>query len=261
MTAIDRLERRFGRYAIAHLTLGLVLLQSLALVVHMIDKSALGALILIPSRVAAGEYWRLISFLAMPPSLDFLWAALALYMLYLFGSTLEKKWGDFRYNLFVLGGWLAIVATSWLHPQGQYGTQFLDLSVFLAFAYLVPEFELLIFFILPVKVRYLGIFTWVMLAVQVFTTSFAHKLQTLALVANFFLFFGRDLYLTIKQGRRQQRRQFQAVKQAVKPLAWHNCAVCGATEQTRPHDQFLVCSSCTEGREYCSDHLRQHQHQ
>ena len=111
---------------------------------------------LVWDKVLEGEVWRLVTFLLVPPSASVLFLLIALYMFYLFGSSLEQIWGEVRYNAFLmLGAVLTIAAAGVVHDQPVTGA-FLGGSVFLAFATYNPNFEILLAFILPVKIKYLA---------------------------------------------------------------------------------------------------------
>ena len=110
------------------------------------------------------------------------------------GNALEAYWGAFRYNIFLLLGYVLTVGLSFLQPDSVVSNEFLAGSVFLAFAYLNPEFEIMLFFILPLKIRWLALFAWAVYAVSFVMGGWPARLQIVAAVGNFFIFFGRDLW-------------------------------------------------------------------
>ena len=111
---------------------------------------------LVPTKVLHGEVWRLVTFLCEPPTNNLVFAFFFWYLFFLMGTALESTWGVFRYNVYLLVGWAATVAVSFIQPEAPASAGFLQGSVFLAFAYLYPNFQLLLFFILPVKVKWLA---------------------------------------------------------------------------------------------------------
>lgn len=262
MGFLDKLERRFGRYAVHQLSLLLVIGQICTLILSQVQPGLLEDLVLAPDPVYAGEVWRLVSFLLLPPSLSLLFAAFALYLFYLMGSALEAQWGEFHYNVYVLIGWGGTVAVTFAFPDAFAGgvtNLYILTSVELAFAYLYPDFELLLFFVLPVKIKYLAALIWVGYGVAILFGPTPNRLMVLASVANFFLFFGRDIYLGQKYRRRRTAHTRREEARAARPL--HSCAVCGVTDNDDRNLEFRVCSSCTGGREYCEKHIRNHTHQ
>src|SRR4029077_2272748 len=120
----------------------------------------------VPEAVGWGEWWRLVSFLFTPPSGNPLLAIFALYFLWFMGGALEAQWGAFRYNVYVLIGYAMTVAAAFAFPYGAATNGYITGSIFLAFAYLFPDFQILLFFILPVKVKWLALITWLFFAYQ-----------------------------------------------------------------------------------------------
>ncbi len=257
MSLLDSLERRFRRYAIPNVTLYLVLGQVLFFVFAITGRFVLGRVVLIPERVLTGEWWRLITFLFVPPATNPIFAFFAWYLFYLMGNALEGQWGAFRYNLFLLIGYIVTVAVSFLVPFSAATNIFIAGSVFLAFAYLYPDFQLYIFFILPVKMKWLALLTWVGYAYQILAGSWSTRLMVLASISNFLLFFGKDIYLTAKTGRRRMTAQVRDYSAKKEPF--HRCAVCGITDLSHPRMEFRYCSDCG-GLGYCKEHIFKHEH-
>ncbi len=258
MKLLDRLQRRFGRFAAPHLTEGLIALQVLTYVLCQTKPSLLENIALVPSRVLQGEVWRLFTFLCEPPVSNPLFAFFFWYLFYLMGTVLESTWGTFRYNVFLLVGWLATVAASFVQPDAAAGPTFLQGSVFLAFAYLYPDFQLLLFFLLPVKVKWLALLQWIFYFLTIAFGTLTGQLMATASVCNFFLFFGHDIWLRIKSGRRRMAAQAKAIRQADTPR--HTCRICGVTNLSNPKMSFRYCSECVGSPCYCMDHIRAHEH-
>src|SRR5512135_659465 len=189
MSLLNKLERKLRRYAVPNVTLYLIIGQALFFLFAISGRFILERVVLIPDRVMMGEWWRLITFLFIPPLTNPIFAFFAWYLFYLMGSALEGHWGAFRYNLFLLIGYLVTVAAAFLFPWSAATNLFIGGSVFLAFAYLYPEFEILIFFILPVKIKWLALLTWIGYGYQLIAGSWGTRLQVLASVSNFLIFF------------------------------------------------------------------------
>src|SRR5512143_293173 len=257
MSFIDKLDRKFRRYAIPNVTLYLIIGQVLFFMFVLSGRFILDRVVLVPALVLAGEWWRLITFLFIPPLTNPIFAFFAWYLFYLMGSALEGHWGAFRYNLFLLIGYLVTVAASFLFPFSAATNIFIGESVFLAFAWLFPDFQLYIFFIVPVKIKWLALLTWIGYAYQLLVGSWPSRLLVLASISNFILFFGRDLVWRMKTGKRvmsAQVREFSGKKEA-----FHTCSVCGITDLSHPAMEFRYCSDCG-GRGYCKDHIFNHKH-
>lgn len=265
MSLIDWLERRLGRLAVPHLTLLLIGVQVL---VYLPTQGAMAAkrdfpvverLSLVPDRVMEGEVWRLATFVAIPPFTNIVFALFAWYLFYLMGTTLEVNWGTFRYNLFLLVGWLATVAASFLTPERPASAAFWQGSVFLAFAYLYPDFVMQIFFILPVRIKWLALVAWLGYGYAALVGDWNTRAAVAASVCNFVLFFGRDLLARAGYGRRSILAQLRGLT-AREPAYHHKCLTCGATDRSHPKMDFRYCSKCAGDCCYCMDHLRAHEH-
>jgi hypothetical protein len=144
---------------------------------------------------------------------------------------------------------------------GETSSTYLNLSLFLAFAHLFPNFELLLFFVLPIKIKYLGWLQWAFLGFTILTAPFSAKLAALASVVNFLIFFGPELTSQARLNNRSyhRRHQFRANKAPTKE-AFHKCTICGRTELDDPKLEFRYCAQCDGDHEYCMEHLQNHEH-
>jgi membrane associated rhomboid family serine protease len=253
MSWINRLERRLEPYAVTNLTLFLVIGQTFVLLTSMLQLIDPALLVLAPAFALAGEWWRIFSFVFIPPNQGPLFIAFALYLLYLYGTALERHWGALRYNIFLLTGWALTVGLSFLTPYSVATNIFIGGSVFLAFAWLHPNFELLLFFVLPVKIKWLALLAWLGYAYTFVAGGLSTKLGVIAAVGNFILFFGADLWrAAFKGGRRGQTARLSRPSENTRDEPRHTCSVCGRTEQSNPELDFRYAS---DDRCYCSEHL------
>jgi hypothetical protein len=269
MSLLSRMESKFGRFAVPNLTVILIVGQVFLYLARefapgQANGDVLEKIRLIPAEVMSGEVWRLVTFLFDPPQVNVLFAFFFWYMFYFMGTALEASWGSFRYNLFLLVGYIAsliVAASLYFAPGGAAlpaNNGFLYGTVFLAFARLYPDFVLYIMFILPVKIRWLAILQWIMYALAFLSGDWMMKGMITASVANYFLFFGHDIWQGVKSGHRRMRHKSRSVT-APKRLV-HKCAVCGLTSDTAPQTQFRYCSKCDGERCYCPEHLQNHEH-
>jgi len=259
MRFIDRLEKKLGRYAPTNLTVYLIAGQSLFYVLFMMGKVEPTQIWLTGGSLLQGEWWRLLLFPLYPPSCGLLCALFGWYLFYLMGSALEEHWGAFRYDLFLLTGFLLTVSVSFLVPAYPMSTAFLGGSVFLAFAFLFPDFQLLLFFVLPVRIKWLALITWLGYGYLLLVGGWASRLLVLASVGNFLLFFARDILVNLKYGRRQvAKRVVSATRGSEQPF--HRCTVCGITDKTHPDMDFRYCPQCEGQYGYCRDHIFNHDH-
>lgn len=256
MKLLDSLEKKFGGCALPNLTVYLIAGQTVLYVLAMTGKLDLSLTYLAADRLLAGEWWRLATFPFYPPAQSLIFAAFAWYLFYLMGSALEEHWGAFRYNVFLLIGYLLTVAVAFLIPAYPVSNAFMAGSVFLAFAFLYPDFQLLIFFVLPVRIKWLALITWLYYGYLLLFGGVASRLLVLASIGNFLLFFARDLRWLAKSGGRQLARQVSRREDA----PFHRCTVCGITDKTHPQMDFRYCPECAGQNGYCQEHIRSHEH-
>lgn len=289
MRLIQRLERRFHPFAIPNLTLLLVAGQAAVFVMGLMNPAFLRLFVFSPADVLQGEVWRLLTFVFYPPltpamnPLTLLFAFFGLYLFFLTGSALEANWGAFRYNIYLLVGFLAVTGTALVvtalgYLPEEFGARFyqsnafLAGTVFLAFAYYHPDFRIMLFLIVPVKIKWLAVlaFAGYLFSFGLGLATFAQggwflSLMTLATLLNFLLFFGRQFPRMIRDTYRSllaphRRAKFAARQRFGREEPMHVCAVCGVNNLTHPDLDFRYCTQCTGGRAYCPEHLRNHEH-
>ncbi|WP_309382078.1 rhomboid family intramembrane serine protease [Cerasicoccus frondis] len=253
-TLLDKLEKRFGRWAIPDLTFWVMVTQIAIFAFDAFTRFDVTLLMLQPSEVLQGQVWRLATFIVVPTSLPpittgmMIFLAFEWYLFWLMGSTLEKEWGEFRYNMFFLCGAAATAAFSFLAPDGVGTNGFLMGSVFLAFARLYPNFELLLFFILPVKIKWLALITWIFYGIIFIAGGWMGKLMVLAATLNYWMFFGREIFVQAKAGKR--RMEYKAQRAVEEKEPFHKCVICGKTDQSHPDMEFAY----LDGEGYCEEH-------
>ena len=261
MALLNRLERIFGRLAVPNISLYLVVGQVAFWGLALLGGFDPERLKLLPWAVRGGEVWRLFTFLLVPPNSSPLFIAFAWYLFFLMGGALEEYWGVFRYNLFLFTGWLLTVVVAFFVPGYYASNLFLAGSVFLAFAFLNPDFEMMIFFILPLKIKWLALLQWLLYGFTLATGNWSARLGVLAAVGNFLLFFGSDLVQLVKTGRRRMETQARRRSELRdEPEYRHRCHTCGKTNVTHPAMDFRYCSKCSGDECYCQEHIFNHEH-
>jgi ribosomal protein L37AE/L43A len=258
MDFLTQAERKLGRFAIHNLTLYLVGGQGTVLLMSMAVPGFVSSILLQPYAVLSGQWWRLLTFCITPPGGNPILAVFALYLLYFMGNSLEAQWGAFRYNLYLLLGFAMTIAAAFLFPYSVATNLYITGSIFLAFARLYPDFEILLFFVLPVKVKWLALITWIGYGFAFVFGDWAGRLLVVAAVANFLLFFGAEILHSVRYGHRRMQHQAKAV--AARARATHACASCGVTDKTQPNMDFRYCTKCDPPVEYCAEHLGTHEH-
>lgn len=211
MRWFDKLERKIGHRAIKGLMMYVVVLNLAVYLLQILVPSGrlYSKLILMPSLVLKGEIWRLITYIFIPPSASPIFIIFVLYFYYIIGNSLEQEWGSFKFNLYYLIGMIGTTIAAFITGLGTTGT-YLNLSLFLAFAQLYPDHELLLFFILPVKVKYLAWFNWAVIGFTLLFEPLPLKAAAVASIVNYFIFFSDDIRNDIKMRRlvRNNRKRF-----------------------------------------------------
>ena len=207
MNWLDKLERKYGRFAIPNImiyvTTAMLVVYGFEVLLRAFNVSYYIALI--PSLVLRGQVWRLITFIFMPPNASVLTILLALYFYYVMGTTLERCWGTFRFNVYYLCGILGAIIAAFISGFGT--NTYLNLSLFLAFAAIFPDQEVLLFYIIPIKVKYLALLDWVYFGFTILFGSFYSRMAGIFSLINFFIFFGPDFWNRIRTTMRYRKVQ------------------------------------------------------
>lgn len=280
-------ERKFGKYAIKNLSFVLVLCYAVGYLLQMFDRSntLILYLTLDPHAILHGQIWRLFTWILIPPeSGNIFFTLIMLYFYCSIGTTLERTWGTYRYNVYLFQGMLFTIAGSFLlmgfhylfHADSvavagpeyyflisslYFSTYYINMSIFLAFAATFPDVQVLLMFIIPIKVKWLGVIYAVMLLFNFFQTGVDGKFAIAASLLNFVVFFltSRNMmHLNPKQIHRRQ--EFKRDVKRNTGITKHKCAICGRTEVDSPELQFRFCSKCDGNYEYCEEHLYTHTH-
>lgn len=279
MKFLNKMERKFGRYAIRNLTKYMIFCYIIGYALQymqaLFEVPLISYLYMSPYHILhGGQIWRLVSWLLIPPGSDNIFFVLIMLMFYYsLGTTLERTWGAFRYNVYVLGGILCTVIGAFLlyflmgvgsvPYMPAFSTYYINLSIFLAFAMNYPDMEVLFMMIIPMKMKYLAYLDIAYLLYDMVKGDRGIRTVIVASLLNFIVYF-----LTTRNYRRispkeiHRRQQFQkAVHPSMaKGVTKHKCAVCGRTEKDGDDLEFRFCSKCNGNYEYCQDHLFTHQH-
>ena len=272
---MKHLRRDFERFCYKHrykgipnLMLWVAIGMAVMYLFMRIDPSALlyRALCFDRTLILQGQVWRLFSYIFIPTDRNILFLAVSMYFYYIIGKSIESSWGTLRFNLFYLCGILITDIGAFLWGVNATAV-YLNLSLLLAFATIYPENQVLLMFIIPLKMKYLAWFYFVLVIVDVISLNFFSVFALL----NYFLFFGADVlqvlpdFLKPNKGfQRTQRpnanwaKDYQ--KKASKPLYRHKCTVCGRTDTENPDLEFRYCSRCNGYYCYCMDHINNHAH-
>ena len=283
---INKMERKLGRYAIPNLTMYIIGLYVVGYVLQLAPSSVnfTAFLTLNPALILHGQIWRLISWILIPPSGFSILNIITLMFYYFVGNTMERTIGTFRYNLFIFSGLILMIIGAFVtygiysviapdtvdalmfYYSTVFSTYYLQQTVFLAFAIVYPDMQVLLMFIIPIKVKYLGFLYGAILVYDCIIGAvnknyfifFAVGTQLLNLLL-FYLQTGKLSHL--KPGEVKRRNDFKKnARMMPRGVTRHKCAVCGRTEEDDPNLEFRFCSKCNGNYEYCQEHLFTHQH-
>lgn len=282
---MSKFEKKFGRFAIPNLTLVLIMCYVAGYLLQITMPDILMFLTLDPYAILHGQIWRIFTWLLIPPqSLD-IFTIIMLYFYYSIGTTLERTWGTYRYNVFLFSGMLLSVVASFLclglfclvqkeaalSPQllgmisagigASFSTYYISTSIFLGFAMTYPEAQVLLMFIIPVKVKWMGLFELGFLLLALFTDGVPARFAIGAALLNVLIFYlSSKGYMQTSPKQIKRRSDFKREVKRSAAVTRHKCAICGRTEEDDPELQFRFCSKCNGNYEYCQYHLFTHEH-
>lgn len=211
MNWLDKVERKMRWFAVPNL---MMLLSGLMLAVFLLEialpEEAVSQYLWLDwNAVRAGQIWRVLSFLILPPASSPFFLLFSLYFFCLMGNGLESQWGTSKFTLFYTVGALGTIIGSLF--TGFATNQYLNLSLFLAFAAIYPNYTVMVFFILPVKVKYLALLDVLLYLYLFFQIGWPERVALLLSLANVLLFFSPDIFRHIRDyfAYRKTRQNFR----------------------------------------------------
>ena len=281
MKFIDKLERKFGRFGIPNLTIYMIVCYVIGYALMIVNPGILNWLSLEPAYILRGQVWRLVTWVLYPPSTSgVLWFAIAvLFFYYPIGTSLERTIGTFKYTLYILSGVIFTILGAFILyfllggnvlVGNVFSTYYISLSTFLAYAMCYPDMQVLLMFIIPVKMKWMAIFYVVIVVYEMIQYIMAGYLviPIVASLLNFIIFyFGTKDFSRYNPKEVHRRNEFRRamepqgrMKSGSGSVTKHKCAICGRTELDDPNLEFRFCSRCNGNYEYCQDHLFTHTH-
>lgn len=321
MKFMNKLERKFGRFAIHNLTLFLIGAYVIGYVFQFLNADMMTYLTLNPYSILHGQVWRIVTWVLVPPEQFDIFTIIMLLFYYSLGTSLEREWGAFRYNFYIIGGMLLTVAGAfvmygiyeWLvipdmesavayfldHYMGievsaaqaksfaasaveagnasgviktiyynlfaGFSTYYINLSIFLAFAASYPDMQVMLYFVIPLKIKWLAYLDVVYLIYQVYSAcrigEWGIVVTIIISLLNFIIFFLMTRNYRRVSPKEVHRRNVykKQVHQAQQRVTTHRCAICGRTDEDETLE-FRFCSKCNGNYEYCQHHLFTHTH-
>lgn len=279
MNWLDKLERKLGRFAIPNLTVYLLAGYVIGFGVMYLMPDLLGWLTLEPALIVRGQVWRLVSWVLIPPTRYPISLLFLILLYYSLGTALERTWGTFRYNVYIFSGLIFTVLGVFIlyavyffgfHVElplslaGMVSTNYITMSIFLAFAAIYPEMEVYLYFILPIKMKWMALVYAAMALYYFIRGGIVTRVAIGASLLNFVIFFLSSRNMRIfspkERVRKAKFKRQSAPHMHYSNGAKHRCAVCGRTELDDPCLEFRFCSKCNGNYEYCQDHLFTHEH-
>ncbi|MDO5807450.1 MAG: hypothetical protein Q4P26_03565 [Lachnospiraceae bacterium] len=278
MNFLNKLERKYGRYAIQNLPMIMVVLYVAGYVIDLFFSSALSLFQLEPYDILHGQIWRLVTWVIIPPSSLDIFTIIMLYFYFSLGRTLEQTWGAFRFNLYIFSGMFFTAAGAFILYGALYAmtgsqvygignffsTYYINMSIFLAFALTYPDLQVMLYFLIPIRIKWMGLLYGILILADLVRGNWASRVAIIASLFNFIIFYlisGRlDRFSPHQVHRRQTYKKKVKQVQPRGGITKHKCAICGRTEQDGDDLEFRFCSKCDGNYEYCQDHLFTHQH-
>ena len=314
------MRKRFERFCYQHrsqgipnLMLYIVLGNAVVYLMSLIAGNSVlyDALCFDRDLILQGQVWRLFTyvFTNYSASSNLLLVAVSMLCYFSLGRALENVWGTCKFNLFYLTGVLmmdifamalggiTVSYQGYLFDFSSYYSSMgsnLNLALFISYATMYPDAHFLLFYIIPVKAWIFALLDLVITFYEVFSMTypincFPHNLFPLVALANYFLFFGKDVLNVIPLSWRiNARRLFhrggkktqptattqskpktipfpsagshQATVATVKAPYTHKCTICGRTDVSDPDLEFRYCSRCNGYHCYCQEHISTHTH-
>lgn len=285
MNWLDKLERKWGNKGLINIT-SYFLVATLVgdVILYAANAGNTMAIMLYnliafnPQAILHGQVWRLVTWLFMPSDALSFWSLLFMLCLFMLGKSLEQGLGTFKMNIYFLGGWLLNTVGGMLiyviFGVPAYITPYYMLfSLYLMLGLFMPDAEMRLYFVLPIKMKWLVIVYVIGLIYEIYSYFRLGPLQGISMSAqiifaiiNLLVFvYSCKSRLSLRGRHKQQKRQRQYQHQfnTARPganITHHKCAICGRTELDDPNLTFRYCSKCEGNKEYCQEHLFTHQH-
>lgn len=275
MRSVDRFCGRHPGFGVPNLMIIVVIGNVLVWLFSVMDTTGtlLGYLTFSPYHILEGQVWRLVTFVLIPEGSSLISVALSLYFYYFIGSTLERQWGQAKFTLYYISGMLFTIVYSFVlyfvaDINCSVTATYINLSMFFSFATLFPETRVLLFFIIPIKIKWLAYVDAAFFVIAVLLGTFPTNLLPVVAVLNYLLFCGDWLFDYVRPSRVKQRRRTVNFKREVSRMNWERenqpysrrCEVCGRTDTDYPNLEFRYCSRCAGFHCYCMDHINNHTH-
>ncbi len=284
---IDRFSYNHPNFGISNLMLYIGVANVAVYLIDLFNPSRVPlSSILMFSRDAIfhGQIWRLLTFVMVSESGDMFmkgtgifFVAISAFFYYWIGSMLEREWGTAKFNLFYLSGIALNIVYGLL--TGFASMYYVNLSMFFAMATLYGDVYVRLFYILPVKMKWVAwidaaLFAWAVLQNLLSGNWFGAILPIVAILNYLVFFYPTFQDMVGHSAQRQRQRQQQRKRSSAQTVNFkkaqkdvrnrkgylHKCTVCGITDADDPDMEFRYCSKCNGYYCYCMKHINNHTH-
>ena len=294
LNILNKLERKIGKYAIRNLSLYIIIAYAIGYLLAL--TGYMGIFTLDPNYIFNNaQVWRMVTWILVPPGGISILMLIVLYFYYQIGTALERTWGTFRYNVYIFSGiiltiigaialyFIAVAVGIDATMTGQaisatFTTDYINLSIFLAFAVTYPDVHVLLFFVIPVRMKWMAyvyavinIYQFIFVSSDIPIVATAVRIAIVMSLLNFLVFFfaTRDYKRVSFKEMYRKKAYKDATRSAYNRgatnggsgvISKHKCAICGRTEKDGDDLEFRFCSKCNGNYEYCNEHLFSHKH-
>lgn len=266
---VDAFCRKHPNFGVPNLMKYVVIANVAFWLIGAVNPTLMSYLTFNPALILRGQVWRIVTFALYPPSTGLL-AFVAFYFYYMIGNTLEQYWGTPQFNVYFFSGLILSVLYGFIMYfvtgiSFNLTAEYVYLSMFFSFAVLFPDMQVLLFYILPIKIKYLAYLDAALFVLGVFTTPFPANFLPVVAVLNFLIFCGGYLFSSLPKRPSANTINFRRESARIKReqqanLYTHKCAVCGKTDTEFPELEFRYCSRCSGYHCFCQDHIYNHIH-
>ena len=281
MNFIQKLEQKWGRYAIYNFQKYVIIAYFIGFALNYIAPGVMSYLQFSVPAILQGQIWRLVTWVFCGNGSG-IFTILFLLCLFPMGQQLERFIGTFGMNVYLIGGMLLNVVGGILVYVVSYlilgvglpvylTNYYILLSMFMALALCMPEATVHLYFLIPIKMKWMLVIYLVELAYEIYVYYSAGGIimvailgtQVILALLNLFLFFHLSKIRLTRKQKKVQREFHAQMASTPRPgsgITRHKCVICGRTEVSNPELMFRYCSKCTGNKEYCQDHLFTHTH-
>ncbi|MGH8048742.1 MAG: hypothetical protein ACREKL_15990 [Chthoniobacterales bacterium] len=251
MPSLYKLEQHLGRFAIPGLIRYVVALNALVFLLALMNPGYVSMLVFNRDAIAAGELWRVVSWLFVPGTNSLIWMYCYLSFTWWAGDSLEATWGTFRLNIYFFLGVLGGIVSGFLFGIGSSG--WINLSLLLAAATLAPNLQILFMYLIPMRLKWVALIALIIPIYAFIFGGLATQAAIAVCLVNYLAFFGRDLFQQAMHNRAAMSRRAKFAAASIPAHeTLHRCITCGCTEASNPDTEFRVSA---DGNEYCAAHL------